>query len=232
MKNFLLDAKFQLKYTAIIVGVAAVISGVLVSALVATSNEVVTQGEQVATQGRRAIEESRKVSDVVRMSMKNDPEYGQNPDLVSSFNSTAAEADKQLEEQQKALFVQQDTIRRQQRTMLLSIAGALAAMVFLIGVMGIYLTHKIAGPIYKMKMLLRQVANGKLSFKGKLRKGDELQDLFETFALMVEALRERQAREVQELEAAMLLARSSGASQESIAKIGTVHEEMKRALDT
>jgi hypothetical protein len=82
-----------------------------------------------------------------------------------------------------------------------------------------------------MKMLLRQVGDGKLNFYGKLRKGDELQDFFEVFAAMVEKLKDRQRREVSELESAMDAARASGASDEAIDKIRVVRDEMKAALD-
>lgn len=231
MRNYLLDTRFQLKYTSFIILVAVVISAVLVGFLWKTSGDVVRQSEQVSAQGRRAIEESKKVSDVVRMSMKDDPIYGQNPELLAAFSSTSAEADKKLEEQQAALIAQQEAIKSQQRTMLYSLCGGLALMVVLIGVLGIYFTHKVAGPIYKMKMLLRQVGEGKLSFQGRLRKGDELQDFFEAFSTMVEKLRARQAQEVEELHQAMALARADGANETAIAKIERVHAEMKAALE-
>jgi methyl-accepting chemotaxis protein len=231
VKNYVIDARFQMKYTGMLVIVAVIISSVLVGFLWRTSNDVLRQGEQVAVQGRKAIEESRKVSDVVRMSMKDDPVYGQNPELLNGFATTSNEADKKFEEQQHVLVAQQSAIAQQQRSMMLSLMGGLAVMVLLIGMLGIYVTHKVAGPIYKMKMLLRQVGDGKLVFHGKLRRGDELQEFFETFATMVEKLRARQAREVVELEAAMKMAKVSGASDEAIARIELVHDEMKRAVD-
>lgn len=231
IKNFVIDARFQFKYTGIMVALTVLVSAVLVGFLWKTSNDVVRQGHEVAAHAETAIQESKKVSDVVRMTMKNDPDYGQNPELLQAYASTAAERDRKFEEQQRTIIAQQQTIAAQQRAMLLSLIGGLALMVVIIGLLGIYVTHKVAGPIYKMKMLLRQVGEGKLVFHGKLRKGDELQDFFDAFATMVDKLRARQAKEVDELAKALALARSSGASGESIAKIETVHEEMKRALD-
>ena len=104
-------------------------------------------------------------------------------------------------------------------------------LVVLIALLGIYFTHKVVGPIYKMKMLLRQVGDGKLNFQGKLRKGDELQDFFEVFAAMVEKLKARQTSEVEELEAAMKEAQATGASDAAIAKIAKVRDEMRAALE-
>lgn len=115
--------------------------------------------------------------------------------------------------------------------MLVSLVVGLALLVILIGLLGIYFTHKVVGPIYKMKLLLKQVGEGKLNFEGRLRKGDELQDFFEAFAAMVEKLKARQAAEVAELDAALAAAKVSGASDEAIEKIRSVREAMHASLD-
>jgi hypothetical protein len=217
VRNLLLDSRFQLKYTGFLVLVAIVVSGLLGGFLYRTSREVIVESQRV-------VEESRKVSDVVKMSIKDDPIYGQNPELAAAFTQASSDSDKQIEERSKALV-------RQQQTMLYALISSFAVLVLVIGCFGIWFTHKVAGPVYKMKMLLRQVGDGKLVFHGKLRKGDELQDFFEVFANMVDRLRERQAKEVEQLDAALKMAAQSGASQESIAKVQLVRDEMKRALD-
>jgi nitrogen fixation/metabolism regulation signal transduction histidine kinase len=216
-KNYLIDSRFQLKYTGMILGVAIVISTVLGIFLWQTSGEVVQESQKV-------VEQSKKVSDVVQMSIKDDPVYGVNPDLAQAFNSAAAEQDNKILAQQAALV-------RQQHTMLYALVGALAVMVFLIGALGIFITHKVAGPIYKMKLLLRQVTDGKLKVGARLRKGDELQDFFDVFATMVESLRDRQAREVEELDRAIEAAKTGGLASSAIDKFSSVRDEMKRALD-
>jgi nitrogen fixation/metabolism regulation signal transduction histidine kinase len=216
-KNYLIDSRFQLKYTGMILGVAIVISTVLGMFLWQTSGEVVQESQKV-------VEQSKKVSDVVQMSIKDDPVYGVNPDLAQAFNSAAAEQDNKILAQQAALV-------RQQHTMLYALVGALAVLVFLIGALGILITHRVAGPIYKMKLLLRQVTDGKLKVGARLRKGDELQDFFDVFATMVESLRDRQAREVEELDRAIEAARTGGLASSAIDKFSSVRDEMKRALD-
>jgi nitrogen fixation/metabolism regulation signal transduction histidine kinase len=217
VKNYLIDSRFQLKYTSYIVGVALVISAILGTFLYRTSRDVVHESQMV-------VEESKKVSDVVKMNIKNDPIYSDNPELAAAFNAGATDSDKRIEEQQRRVI-------KQQQTMLYALVGGLTAMVILIGLLGIYFTHKVAGPVYKMKLLLRQVGDGRLTFSGKLRKGDELQDFFETFLEMVAQLRDRQGREVADLEAAIEGARKAGAGEDEIAKIVRVRDEMKRALE-
>lgn len=202
-KNYLIDKRFQLKYTGFIVGMALVISVILGAFLVSTSRSVV--------------EESKKVSQVATKNITDDPAYADNPELLKSFKDAADEQDR--------------VTMARQRTMLASILGGLTLLVLFIGLLGIYFTHKVAGPIYKMKLLLRQVGQGKLNFRGGLRKGDELQDFFEAFAEMTASLKERQAKEIALLESGIEAAKIAGASAESLEKIVTVRDEMKRALD-
>ncbi len=217
IRNYVVDSRFQLKYTGLIILVTLVISAGLGSALWQTSQKVVAESQKV-------VEESQKVSEVVSLQIQRDPVYGADPELVKAFGVESASAADKVMAQQRALA-------SEQRSMMRALVGALGLMVVLIGLMGIYFTHKVAGPIYKMKSLLRQVGEGKLSFHGRLRKGDELQDFFETFTKMVEQLKARQQREIEDLEAGLEAARSSGASEEAISRIASVRDEMKRSLD-
>ncbi len=224
-KNYLLDPRFQLKWTGMIIAVAFVISAIMGVFLYRTTSEVTVQSHKVIAQGEGLIKESQKNSDLVRMQITDSPE------LAETYAKSAKELDDQIEAKHKQLLAQQQQTITQQNTMLTSLVAGLALLVLLIGILGIYFTHKVVGPIYKMKMLLRQVGDGKLNFHGKLRKGDELQDFFEVFAQMVEKLKARQRREVTELEAAMAAAKASGASDDAISKIQHVRDEMNAALD-
>jgi methyl-accepting chemotaxis protein len=215
VRNLLIDSRFQLKYTGLLVLAALVVSVLLGGFLYVTSRDVVVEGAKV-------VEESKKVSDVVMMNIKDN--YAQYPELASAFAEDAAKSDQKLIDQQKGLV-------RQQQKMLAALVGALALLVLIIGMCGIWFTHKIAGPVYKMKMLLRQVGDGKLVCHGSLRKGDELQDFFEAFSSMADKLRDRQAKEVAQLDLALKMAGEAGASKESLARVELVRDEMKRAID-
>jgi nitrogen fixation/metabolism regulation signal transduction histidine kinase len=228
VRNYLLDAKFQLKWTGRILFVAIGISALMGIFLYRTSREVTQQSEKVIAQGEALIKESQKNSDLVKMQIKD--QYADSPELAATFSKSTDDLDKQLQAKHAALEAQAGETRTQQQTMLLSLVAGLSLLVILIGLLGIYFTHKVVGPIYKMKMLLRQVGDGKLNFQGRLRKGDELQDFFEVFNTMVERLKQRQAAEVEELDAAMVEAKSSGASDAAIAKIAQVRDEMRASL--
>lgn len=217
LRNYLLNARFQLKYTGYLVGIAALLSiclGVILwrtsEAGLQQSHKAVQQGEQVVARGREVLNESQKVSAVVQMNIVRDPVYGQNPALLEAFRADAAEQDKRLRTQQDALVQQSQELKQQaadlatqQRTMLVTLCVALSLLVVLVGCAGIVVTHRVAGPVYKMKRQLREVGAGRLTLPTPLRRGDELVDFFQAFDGMVRSLRERQEQEIEELERAI-----------------------------
>lgn len=121
--------------------------------------------------------------------------------------------------------------RGKDREVITRLVVILGSLIVLLGLTGIVITHKVIGPVYKMKSLFRDVINGHLKLAGKLRKGDELQDFFEVYAQMIEALRQRQAEEVAQLDAAIKDAEAAGASKAAVEKLHQLRLEMQRALD-
>jgi len=60
----------------------------------------------------------------------------------------------------------------------------------LFGFLSIFITHKIAGPVYRLKIRLQQMTEWDLDKKVTLRKGDDLQDLAEFVNLLSVELKE------------------------------------------
>jgi methyl-accepting chemotaxis protein len=214
VRNYLLDSRFQLKYAGFLVLVAIAISAMMGAVLYETTGAVVTESSAL-------VDESRKVSEVSRMNVKDfAPD---SPELLAEFNREADAHDKLISEQQASL------IRRQQR-MILSLVGGLALMVVLIGLLGILFTHKVAGPVYKMSRLLRLVGDGQLQVEASLRRGDELKEFFDNFTTMVSRLRDREKNKVEQVELA-LAALDRGAKDEAVAALSGVRDTMKRRLE-
>lgn len=188
LRNFLLDRRFQLKYTGMVVGITLVMSMIL---------------------GFWLYKKSRETSDVILAQSLMDPAY----------------ADPAMRDVLEDSFAQTD------RTVLLVLVTSLGALVFALGVAGIIITHKVVGPVYKMKRQLEEVARGHLKIEGKLRKGDELQDFFVVFSHMVQALRDRQTEEIAELDGAIESAKAAGATEDGLAKLRVLRERMQKALD-
>jgi nitrogen fixation/metabolism regulation signal transduction histidine kinase len=244
VKNYLLDRHFQLKYSGYLVLLAVVLSAGLGWMLFRSSSEVidqsaksVRQGREVVAKGRDVVAESQKVSAVVQMNIVKDPVYSDNPALLEAFKADAAQQDERLRKQQETLQKQAVELEEQaaalvvQRTvMLTSLFGGLALLVVLIGFGGIIVTHRVAGPIYKMKMNLKAVADGRLSVPSPLRKGDELVEFFDQYRSMVIALRGRQEEEVQRIEKAIAaLEPKTGAS--DLEGLQALRRDMKAALE-
>jgi methyl-accepting chemotaxis protein len=148
--------------------------------------------------------ESKKVSDVVKMNIVD--AYADDPALLEVFQGEASRHDSLLKEGQDQLQGNTQQLRRQSEALLhqhqtftLVLSSVLVLLFFAVGVAGIIVTHRIAGPIFKMKRLLRELGEGYLRMPTPLRKGDELQDFFEEFARTVDRLRERKAGEVEQL---------------------------------
>jgi nitrogen fixation/metabolism regulation signal transduction histidine kinase len=211
LRNYLLDSRFQLKYTGYLVGVVVVIGGVTGAVLYTTARAVVAESSAL-------VEESRKVTEVSRMNIRD--LASDSPELLSEFNREADAHDRVIADQQASL------IRRQKR-MLASLVGGLAVMVVLIGLLGIYFTHKVAGPVFKMKRLLKQVGEGNLRVDARLRRGDELQDFFDAFTSMVASLRETEARQLADVEVA-LSALDAGSKDVAVESVRRVRESMAR----
>lgn len=245
LKNFLLDRRFQLKYAGYLMLIAVVLSvslGVILwrtgQQVVLQSQKNVEQGEKVVTLGREVVAESRKVSDVVQMNIVKDPVYSDNPALLDAFKRDSEAQDARLKSQQARLVQQSRSLKQQsaalvsfQRQMLITLCAVLSLLVVLIGLAGIVVTHKIAGPIFKMKRQIREVGEGNLRVPTKLRKGDELVDFFRAFETMVVNLRRRQTEEIEKLDWA--IARVEGkATDDDLAPLRQLRRDMQAALDT
>ncbi len=68
---------------------------------------------------------------------------------------------------------------------------------------GIVLTHKVAGPLYKITNHLDKIRDGKLGVVYNLRKGDQLVDFFEHFKGAHDALRARTEEDIALLDKAI-----------------------------
>lgn len=74
---------------------------------------------------------------------------------------------------------------------LLVLIGFALLLGVLIAAYGIVMTHRLAGPLYKINRHMLDVADGRLYKLWGLRKGDQLQEFFGTFERMHTALRTR-----------------------------------------
>ncbi len=256
IRNYLLDTRFQLKYAGYLAGIAFVISALLGTGLWLTSTKLidqgrqavvqqkalVTQGQETVKRGQLVVEQSKKVSQVVAMNIAK--EYKDEPELAKQFSADAASDEAKLKEEQSRLekdadFLKQRSaelvrqsaaVEEQQRTLRVALVCALGLLVICIWIAGIVVTHKIAGPVFKMKRMFHRVGEGHLGLRERLRKGDEMQDFFESFDQMLSSLRDRQSHEITQIDAAIARIEADGSS-DGVAMLKKLRAEMQAQID-
>jgi methyl-accepting chemotaxis protein len=77
------------------------------------------------------------------------------------------------------------------RTIDLTLTLRLLLLTPLVVLLSIFLSHKVAGPLYRVERFIKSVAKGDLSTKLRLRRGDELQDLADAINDMTDDLKNR-----------------------------------------
>jgi hypothetical protein len=75
-------------------------------------------------------------------------------------------------------------------------AGFAAVLIVVLSMFLIVMTHRVAGPLYKIGMYFERMRDGRLSEITDLRKGDQFQDFFEHFKYAHQALRGRAREEI------------------------------------
>jgi len=80
---------------------------------------------------------------------------------------------------------------------LIVLGAGLFGIVLILSLMTIVATHKIAGPAYKIRKLFLEIDGDHLQLWAKLRKGDQLHDMFTAFDAMLRRLRESRRRDME-----------------------------------
>lgn len=251
LRNLLLDRQLQLKYSAIFAGIALFVGSVLGVVLWRASGQAIYQsrasvqlGSELVQQGHALIRESEKVNTVVRMSMID--AYGDDPGLLDVFQSEAARRDELLVGSQKALeahghalLAHAQAIEREHAIFGAVLIGGLLSFVVLIGLMGLWLTHKVAGPVHKLKRMLEALGSGHFKVQARLRRGDELEAIFDCFNQTAAQLRVRQERELSLISQALSDLADSPSEPSSPAGVAAaqaglqrLHDEMGSSLAT
>jgi len=70
-----------------------------------------------------------------------------------------------------------------------------AVLILFIAIASIFVSHKVAGPVYRFEQSVRAIAEGDLTLRIKLRKGDEMMELADMFNHMTSTLEDIMARE-------------------------------------
>jgi hypothetical protein len=94
-------------------------------------------------------------------------------------------------------------IEASDRNLLVIFVGIAALMAGALGLVGILVTHRVAGPIFVMGHYMSVLAQGRFPRMRTLRQRDELKGFFQTFIEAVAVLKQREARHATVLEEAV-----------------------------
>jgi hypothetical protein len=170
LRNYLLDAPLQLRFTSVLLLGTLLGAGLLGVFLARALNRLADQAE-------------RAVSKTL-LERFGDPQFTAQMERQSRAIDAAYVAE-QAQVAEQRLEVQREQ-RRIGWLVLLSVG------LFSLGVLalGIVLTHRIAGPVFRVRRLLADLKEGRREVPSHgLRDGDELRELFEAASTLVRTLR-------------------------------------------
>ena len=81
--------------------------------------------------------------------------------------------------------------------------GITVLMAAALGLFGVLITDRVAGPVYVMSHYMSVLAGGRYPRLRPLRKHDELKGFFDRFSAAIESMRQREADEASRLEEAV-----------------------------
>jgi hypothetical protein len=185
LRNYLIDVRLQVRYTAFIIAVAVLVTAFL---------------------GWKIYDASQDTSKVILMTGLVDP--GAASELQAQFRSN-------------------------DRIILFGIVGFGVLVVLAVITVGIWITHKVAGPLFSIEGICARVRDNKLapSLRQHLRRGDELKQFYATFRDMYEALRVRAGQDVQVLSEAINRIEESGGPRETIEALKRLRQEKQASLE-
>jgi hypothetical protein len=94
-------------------------------------------------------------------------------------------------------------VERSDRLLLGAFAAIAALLAAALGLLGVVITHRVAGPVFVMGHYLRVLADGRFPRMRTLRRSDELKGFFRAFIDAVDSMKVREARHTAVLEDAI-----------------------------
>lgn len=107
------------------------------------------------------------------------------------------------------------------------LVGFVVIMAVFLFTWGIFMTHRVAGPIFIISRYLGQLADGEVPQTRPLRRGDELKDFFDQFSRMLDSMRDRAASEAELLDKAAAALKDKDGQAETVKALEALVAEKK-----
>lgn len=126
-------------------------------------------------------------------------------------------------------------MKARDQALMLKMGGLGVALMVILFVYLVLMTHKVAGPLYKVSHYFDQMKEGRLGRVTPLRKGDMLMDFYASFREMHEAVRHRLGNDVAAMQRLVAASSAAGLDPQSplgveVAKLAKHVNDRQRAL--
>lgn len=229
-RGYIVNPAFQWKYTLLLCATVLAVMGVLGYFIQRLVRESTEHAQFAAAQAEKALEESKTTSRTMRALTI--ATIGDDPAAIAQIDADVAAADRKAEENLTAVRKRREEAAKNHERLLYTLVGGGAGLLVLLIAVGIFITQKIVGPVHRIKRLLRQVGTGRLVIKERLRRGDELGDLFDTFLQMTYSLKALQLGRLSTLESAIRDAEAKGVPEEVLAQLRELRMQTQLGLRT
>ena len=108
-------------------------------------------------------------------------------------------------------------------------------LVLILSMYLVVMTHRVAGPLFKISMYFERMAEGRIGKVTPLRNGDLLQDFYAQFKAMHESVRAREIADAEAMEAALAKLRASAAGGKLAGELDALEQhvaQLRKQLDT
>lgn len=229
--TYLVDRSFQLKYAALIVALTLVVSVPLGWLLHREISEAVRMADEASDASKAALEQvtllNRRLEMETMLRYKDDPKA-----LADTKRANALEGDR-LNKLGSDIAAQRTALEQKKKMMGPTLALAIAFLVFCVAMASVFATHRVAGPIQRMRLLFREVRRGNFPHEPKLRKGDELQEFFSEFLDVVDTLEKRHKADIERLDRAIAtVEQAPEVNNDSLALLKVARNEMTKVEET
>lgn len=179
-KHFFINKPFQLRYMGYIVFTLVVVSTVaIVSIYMGIWSSIIKEFSDEKMREAMLTASRIREYEAARRPGEEAPKFSS----LSLFKETELLSARQRE-------VMEEILRKTNRQLMWKLTILLAFIAW--GT--IFLSHKIAGPIYRFDQSFKEIKDGNLSIRVKLRKFDEVKELVTSFNEMAESLDKKVAR--------------------------------------
>ncbi len=228
-RNFLLEPRFQLKFTLYLMAVSVVVATLLGWFLFRNTQALLDEASAAVEARSTAAEASRELSNATlstellnRMA---------DPGFVARLQLASREIDARYEQEQGAVIGQRAELVKRQRSMWAVLSGSLGGLLLLTALVSIVLTHRVVGPLMRIRRMVDEVAAGKLHPPPYgLREKDELKELFDATRAMVHVLRKQQEDDLLVITHAVERARQQGPAGEWLDDLKALESRMRERL--